>query len=279
MPSAMRQILRYLRPDRTVLTERPDFDDDISAQLFRVCPGSEVGCLTLHGIGGTPANVRAVADALCREGYTVLSPALPGHRETVGALNASTEAEWRECALLAYDRLVAAGCKRIYAFGLSLGGLLCTYLAEETPLAGVGVICAPFRMTKFLRIGRVVRKLVPFIRYPESKREEPDDDAAPYRQMYDGFSLLKLQDLTLLEKRIIPRLSEIRCPILAISAEWDDKVDPVSFDILKKGAVSAASYERVHMAASPHGCTYGPERDEVAARCVAFVKALEEKRS
>ncbi len=277
MASTLGKILRYLHPDRTILNERPAFDDELSAPLFR--KGNEVGCLTVHGIGGTPANVRVVADALAAEGYTVLSPALPGHRETVGALNASTEAEWRRSVLDAYDRLKAEGCARVYALGLSLGGVLSAFLAEEREISGAALICAPLKMTKFLRIARRIRAFVPFIRYPEDEKTQRPWRADSYAQMYDGFSVLKLQDLYLLQKRVNSRLAAISCPILAFTAKWDDKVDPVSMEILRSGAVNAPSIEHVFLEESPHGCTYGPEKEDVAARCAAFVRGLEAKRS
>jgi hypothetical protein len=54
MPSIFEALKNYL-PDRSVLDTRPPFDDDLSQPLFH--KGSAVGCITLHGIGGTPANI------------------------------------------------------------------------------------------------------------------------------------------------------------------------------------------------------------------------------
>ena len=85
--SKLKALRQYL-PDQRVLDEHIDFDNDIARPLFH--QGNEIGCITLHGIGGTPANIRVVADALIERGYTVVSPTLPGHGETVRALNSST---------------------------------------------------------------------------------------------------------------------------------------------------------------------------------------------
>jgi carboxylesterase len=41
--------------------------------------GGKVGVLLLHGLGGTPAEVRFVAMGLNKAGYTVHTPQLAGH--------------------------------------------------------------------------------------------------------------------------------------------------------------------------------------------------------
>ncbi len=274
MPSFLKALKEYL-PDKSVLDHHPAFDDDLSRPLF--IKGGPVGCITLHGIGGTPANIRVVADALAEKGYTVISPMIPGHGETVRAQNASTGEEWMQCARDAYKQLKDAGCEQVYALGLSLGGVLCGLLAEEEHLDGLVLICAPIRMQRFLRIARAVSFLIPVVSYPESKDGKPSWRDNPYAQMYDGFSTKKLVDLGRLSKRLKRNLSKIDCPTLVVSAKFDDKVDPKTLEIFKKGAVNVPSAEYVLFEQSPHGCTYGREKEQVAQKCAAFVGDLVDK--
>lgn len=271
--SPLQRIREYM-PDKTVLDEHPAFDEDFSQPLFH--KGSEVGCITLHGIGGTPANIRVVADALIARGYTVLSPTLPGHGETVRALNHSTYKQWLQCVYDAYDRLKAEGCTKIYALGLSLGGVLSGVLAENRALDGLVLICAPLQVQKFLRISRRLSWLVPYVRYPSDSNSASSWRRNPYAQMYDGFSTMKLVDLRRLSGHLNKNLSRITCPVLTFSAEYDDKVDPVSIAILEKGAVNAKEIRHIHLTNSPHGCTYGPEREAVAQACGDFIAELAE---
>ena len=270
MKQGLRKLLEYL-PDRTVLDERPVFDEDISQPFFH--QGNRVGCLVLHGVGGTPANVRVLSDRLAAEGYTVFAPMLPGHGETVRALNASTGAEWLACALAGYEKLLAAGCQRICPLGLSLGGLLAGLVAEERPCDGLVMICAPIKMRRFLQLARLLSPVLPFARYPSGGKSSSRQNN-PYAQMYAGFSTLKLWDLTRLSRRLRRDLQKITCPALWISAEYDDKVAPVSFDIFRNGAVNAGEIRHVHMAESGHGCTYGRERERVAALAADFLKSI-----
>ncbi len=274
MPSFWKAMREYL-PDKSVYDSRPAFDDDLSKPLFR--KGGRVGCITLHGIGGTPANIRVVADALIEKGYTVVSPTLPGHGETVRALNASTDAQWMQCIRDAYARLKNEGCDQIYALGLSLGGILSGLLAEETHLDGLVLICTPIRMQRFLRLTRLISPILPVVAYPPDKDGKPSWRRNPYAQMYDGFSTKKLNDLTRLCRRLKKNLSRIDCPTLIVSAKYDDKVDPASIRIFKKRAVNVPHAEYAFFEESPHGCTYGPEREQVAKRAADFVSALVDK--
>ncbi|NLI55242.1 MAG: alpha/beta fold hydrolase [Clostridiales bacterium] len=271
MPSIFEALKNYL-PDRSVLDTRPPFDDDLSQPLFH--KGNAVGCITLHGIGGTPANIRVVADALIEKGYTVISPMIPGHGETVRAQNASTGAQWLEGVRAAYRRLKDEGCEQVYALGLSLGGVLCGLLAEEEHLNGLALICTPIKMKRYLRIARTLSPIIPVVGYPESREGKPAWGDNLYAQMYGGFSTKKLVDLSRLARRLKRNLDKIDCPTLIVSAAQDDKVDPKSVELFCKGAVNAPSVEYAMFEHSPHGCTYGPERDQVAARCAAFVSSL-----
>ena len=261
------QRIREYLPDKTVLDEHPPFDGDLSQPLFH--KGNEIGCLTLHGIGGTPANIRVVADELIARGYTVLSPTLPGHGETVRALNHSTYKQWLQCVYDAYARLKAEGCTEIYALGLSLGGVLSGLLAENRRLDGLVMICAPLEVQRFLRLSRHLSWLIPYVRYPSD--DKPGSwRRNPYAQMYDGFSTIKLNDIARLSRTLCRGLPRITCPTLWISAEYDDKVDPKSLQIVRRGAVNAPVFAHVHMARSGHGCTYGREREQAAAAVVDF---------
>lgn len=268
--STLHQLMKYV-PDASVLDEAVDFDD-LSAPYFH--KGNEIGCLVLHGIGGTPANVRLVADALAEKGYTVLSPILPGHGETVRALNRSTDAQWLDAVRAAYNQLKTEGCTRVLALGLSLGGVLSACLAIEEPLSGLALLCAPLEVQPFLRIGRRISRFLPFVRYPSDSESKAKRQPNPYEQMYDGFSTLKLVDLNRLCKHLRKNLNRITCPTLFMTAEYDDKVDPSSTDIWKQGAVNVPHTAYVHLEHSPHCCTYGPEREHVAAVCAQFVASV-----
>lgn len=280
MSGIFANVRKYLHPDPTVLDERQDFDSDLSTEFFHT--GNRIGCVVLHGIGGTPANVRVVSDALAEEGYTVLAPVLPGHRETVRDMARSTWRDWLGTAEAAYDRLRTAGCTRIFMVGLSLGGILSGIVAEEPerPVAGAVLICAPVQMQRYLHLARVLRFAVPVIRYQKDETGPDGLYDEGLRQMYDsGFPTGKLQDLHFLIRRFRSGLRNLTCPVLFFSAKFDNKVAPTSAGYLKAHAKNTESLEMVFLERSPHGSTYGPERDLVARTVREFIRKLADPES
>ena len=141
------------------------------------------------------------------------------------------------------------------------GGLISGLLAEECALAGCVMICPPVRMRAFLRLAAFAADGIPYVRY-EGKGTAPPD---AYYNMYRGMSTKKLRDIRRMGKRFAGRIGAFSCPLLAIEAGRDNKVDPDTFRILREG-VPGMTYRLFPDA--PHGCTYGSLRESVAD-CVA----------
>ncbi len=95
-------------------------------------PGGRVGILLIHGLGGTPVELRFVAQALGRAGHTVYCCQLAGHCGTPEELRRSTWEEWYASVEEAHDRL-KQDCDVILAGGLSMGGILALHLAHNRP--------------------------------------------------------------------------------------------------------------------------------------------------
>ena len=95
-------------------------------------PGGNVGVLLFHGLGGTPAEVRFVANGLSRTGYTVHCPQLAGHGGGVDDLKAS---RWQDWYASGEDGLreLHKSCDTIVTGGLSTGALLGLMLAARHP--------------------------------------------------------------------------------------------------------------------------------------------------
>jgi carboxylesterase len=94
-----------------------------------------VGVLLIHGLGGTPVELRFIAQALARAGHTVYCCQLAGHCGTPEELRRSTWREWYASVEAAHDKL-GETCDVILAGGLSMGGILALHLAQNRP-AGV----------------------------------------------------------------------------------------------------------------------------------------------
>jgi len=82
----------------------------------------EDACLLLHGLTGSPAEIRPVGEALARAGFRAVGPLLPGHGTTPGDLETVTRSDMLDAAQEAL--LSLRGARRVYLCGLSMGAVL-----------------------------------------------------------------------------------------------------------------------------------------------------------
>lgn len=101
--------------------------------------GGRVGILLIHGLGGTPVELRFIAQALARAGHTVYCCQLAGHCGTPEELRRSTWREWYTSVEEAHNKL-AQHCEVILAGGLSMGGILALHLAQSRPQSVHGLL-------------------------------------------------------------------------------------------------------------------------------------------
>ena len=103
------------------------------ADYSEAFPGGPVGFLLIHGLGGTPAELRFVARGLARAGHTVLCPQLAGHCGSFEDLRATGWQDWYATVQAAHAQLHNS-CQKVIVGGLSMGAILALHLAAELPL-------------------------------------------------------------------------------------------------------------------------------------------------
>lgn len=108
--------------------------------------GGRTGVLLIHGLTGTPAEMRVLAKGLQRAGHTVYGVQLAGHCGTHEDLIATTWQDWYASVQAAADTL-RAQVDSMQVVGLSMGALLALKLAADRPtdIAGVGALSPTFR--------------------------------------------------------------------------------------------------------------------------------------
>ncbi|WNJ91123.1 alpha/beta hydrolase [Bosea sp. 685] len=95
--------------------------------------GNRTGFLLIHGLGGTPVELRLVARALHRSGgHTVHCPQLAGHCGSEADLLATNWQDWIASVETALDRMKTQ-CDTIIIGGLSMGAVMAMYLAAKRP--------------------------------------------------------------------------------------------------------------------------------------------------
>ena len=95
-------------------------------------PGGRTGFLLIHGLGGTPVELRFIALGLARTGHTVLCPQLAGHCGTAAELAATCWQDWYATVEAAHARL-ANECDIVIVGGLSAGAILALHSAAQHP--------------------------------------------------------------------------------------------------------------------------------------------------
>ncbi|UXA47178.1 alpha/beta fold hydrolase [Xanthomonas prunicola] len=108
--------------------------------------GGRSGVLLVHGLTGTPAEMRRLGIGLHRTGFTVHGVQLAGHCGDMDDLLATGWRDWYGSVERAAEAL-ATQVDQVFVAGLSMGALLALELAIERPelVAGVGVYGVTFR--------------------------------------------------------------------------------------------------------------------------------------
>jgi carboxylesterase len=95
-------------------------------------PGDRTGFLLIHGLGGTPVELRVVARGLHKAGHTVHCPQLAGHCGSEDDLLATTWLDWAASVEAALDRM-KRDCDTIVVGGLSMGAVMAMHIAAKRP--------------------------------------------------------------------------------------------------------------------------------------------------
>lgn len=101
--------------------------------------GGRVGVLLVHSLGGTPVELRFLAQGLGRSGFSVVCPFVPGMTAGTDVSGMSSWEDWYAGIEEAYAEL-AATCDTIYVGGLSAGAVLALHLAAQHPEKIKGLI-------------------------------------------------------------------------------------------------------------------------------------------
>jgi carboxylesterase len=250
--------------------------------------GGRVGFLLVHGLGGTPVELRYVAQGIARAGYTVSCCQLAGHCSTVETLRNSTPEQWYASVEAAHDRL-KEHCDVIIAGGLSMGAILAAQLAQNRPEGIQGLaFYAPtlwlngWSMPWHSRILRYIRP-TPF----NIKMTLPEHE--PYGLKDERVRALVVQSMqgkdsseagvfctpvrcfshfNALCDRVKPRLKEIKAPSLIMHPRDDDIADIDNAYYLQRAL--GGRVEMVVLEDSYHIITLDRQRQVVVERSIAF---------
>jgi carboxylesterase len=243
--------------------------------------GDRRGVLGLHGMTGTPFEVRPVAEALGGVGYSVEVPMLAGHGATLRDLASSQWPDWLASAERSMDQLRArVGGRPIAIVGFSMGGLLALRLARLYPerIAALVIMAAPLRMRPFQNRGvRALRRLpvdfrsLPFACIPKLKGSDISDpemrDANP---SLPAFPISAVTSLFGLMDQVRADLPSVHAPTLVIHGRQDHTV-PMEDSLELTGSLGSEVIERLWLDRSFHIVTLDVERSLVSSAILSFL--------
>src|ERR1700736_1635298 len=181
-------------------------------------PGSGVSVLLIHGLTGTPYEMRFLGEQLARTGVRVRGVKLAGHAGEPEDLGAVTHINWYESVVEGFERLRAFGDPNVVV-GLSMGALLAARLAIDQPevISGIVMLSPAFFLPRWKRF--VLRALRPAAGFADRVYlhrpggSDIHDSAA--REAHPGNRLMPLRaalNLIELSDYLRPKLSQIDQP-------------------------------------------------------------------
>jgi carboxylesterase len=227
--------------------------------------------LVLHGFTGNPQSMRPLAEALAAAGFTVELPLLPGHGTALEEMVPTRWKDWSGAADAAY-RDLAARCNRVAVSGLSMGGTLTCWLAEQHPeVAGIALVNPQIDPPDAeLRAG--LRALL------DSGVETFDAIGSDIKQegvtesAYPGTPVEALLSLFEGNDEVHARLGEIHCPTLLLSSREDHVVAPASGDVLERSV--GGPVERIYLENSYHVATLDGDAPLIEQKVVEFASEV-----
>jgi carboxylesterase len=240
-------------------------------------PGSGLSALLIHGLTGTPYEMRYLGERLAAAGIRVHGVKLAGHAGAPEELGEVTQANWYESVIEGFEQVRAYGDPNV-VIGLSMGGVLAARLAVDQREAVSGVVMLapafflPFTTQIMLRAIKPFSGIVDGIYF--HKRGGSDIHDAAARQIHPGSRLIPLRaalNLLELSDYVRPKLPELIQPCLLIHSRRDHTCPFKKNVEFVMAHLGGAEKRAVALDESYHVITVDSDKDRVAQETVDFV--------
>jgi carboxylesterase len=255
--------------------------------------------ILIHGLTGTPNEMKFLAQFLNKQGYSVTCPRLANHGQP---LNVLKKTKWQDfyCSAREAFMEIKDNGNLIFASGLSMGALLALLLAEEFPGKIAGVSCLSPTLfydgwnTPWSRCLLPLAYLTP-IKHCFYFKEDPPygikneqvrklvhryysqakfDDMRGIAQFgYPYFPVTLLYQLHLLVNYLSKKLAHIDTPVQLIQAKNDDMTSVKNSQFIYD-RIASKNKEMVLLDNSYHVITADYEREKVAQEMSRFFEEV-----
>ena len=228
---------------------------------------ADIGIIFVHGFTGSPASMRPWAAYFEDRGYTVSVPRLPGHATQWQDLNKVKWQEWPARVQVEVDNLKKS-CKKVFLFGLSMGGATTLHVAENNELAGICLV------NPMIHIPGNLIKVAPFLALIQAGRASVGDDIKKPATTEWGYDVLPTKGVVQLQKMLkVTRanLGKVKCPTLLFHSV-DDHVLPISNSNIIMSEIDSISGQRIELTNSYHVATLDLDAPLIFANSLAHVE-------
>ncbi|MEO8419038.1 MAG: alpha/beta fold hydrolase [Methylophilaceae bacterium] len=256
----------------------------------------KVGVLMVHGLTGTPAEMKHFGKVIARKGLTVACPELAGHCASIQALKATNWRDWYRSVAAAFSAL-SQECDQVFVAGLSMGALLALLLAAEqgTRVSGIILLSTTFFYDGW-NVPKLKRKLLlPLVIYSPLKHFLHWEETAPYgikcertRAMVaavlsnkdartaDKIGYFKTPATVILESvRLMTAtrgcLAQVLSPTLIVHSTEDDMASLKNVRFVKE-KIAANHVETFLVDDTYHVLTLDKRKDDIARRVAEFCR-------
>ncbi len=254
----------------------------------------KAGVLLVHGITGSPTEMKPLVKKITAQGFTVACPQLAGHCSTLKELKMTRWTDWYRSLETSLDFL-SSECDTVYVSGLSMGALLALKLAADHPerVQGVAALSTTFFYDGWNIPHLKQRFLLPLLIYSPLRYLFSYREPAPYgikderirrliATLYNSNSANKPEKygysefpgVTILEtfrliKAVKHDLPKVVSPLLIVHSTEDDMASLENAKFLAS-QVSSKQVENFYVDDTYHVLTLDKRKEDVAERVSEF---------
>lgn len=253
--------------------------------------GGEHAVLLIHGLTGSPFELKPLAKRLHKKGFTVKGLCLAGHGSSLDELKSTTWQDWYKSVRKEF-KVMKERYRFVSVSGLCMGALLALYLAYEED-EGVSSVAA-LSTTLFYDGWSLpwYSFLLPISYYPPFRYFYSYEERPPYgvknermrRQIeialkenrdsvaYSHFPSQSMHELFKLIKAVKKVLGKVRVPTIILHAIEDDLASVKNADYVERH-IGAATVRKVLLDNTYHMLPLDNEKDRVAEETISFFRA------
>lgn len=228
--------------------------------------GNKVGILISHGFTGSTQSMRPLGEAYAKAGYTVCGPRLRGHGTHYEDMETTTYQDWIASIEEGY-RWLKERCEIIVVTGLSMGGTLTLYLAENHPeIKAIIPINAAIEISDMAAVQNVDDRFLDAI-------GSDIKDSAVKELAYDKTPVQSVREIVKLMENVKGNLDKITCPALIFVSEEDHVVPPENSRTIYD-QISSKDKQIVQLKNSYHVATLDHDQGLIIEETLAFIEKV-----